>query len=183
MLQPKSVGYIELATKNPRDHPIIEPRYLSHPDDVQVLVEAWKFCDRVAATKSLSCILQTPLHDDSVKLPPGSDEYLIYKIKRDVITVSFEDDDHQPEKLTSRNFIIVIIIKKIQIYHPTGTCKMGPDSDPMSVLDPKTLGVRKVTNLRIADCSAFPDIPAANTNLPAIMIGERCADMIAFGGL
>ena len=60
---------------------------------------------------------------------------------------------------------------------------MGPDDDPMSVLDPRTLGVRKVTNLRVADCASMPDIPAANTNLPAIMIGERCADMIVFGGL
>ena len=58
---------------------------------------------------------------------------------------------------------------------------MGPDSDPMSVLDPRTLSVRKVSNLRVADCASFPDIPAANTNLPAIMIGERCADLIAFG--
>jgi len=58
---------------------------------------------------------------------------------------------------------------------------MGPESDPMSVLDPNTLSVRKVTNLRVADASAFPDIPAGNTNLPAIMIGERAADLIALG--
>jgi choline dehydrogenase len=60
---------------------------------------------------------------------------------------------------------------------------MGPDDDPMSVLDPRNLCVRKVTNLRVADCSSMPDIPAANTNLPAIMIGERCADLITQGPL
>jgi choline dehydrogenase len=58
---------------------------------------------------------------------------------------------------------------------------MGPDSDPLSVLDPRTLKVRKVEGLRVADCSSMPDIPAGNTNLPAIMVGERCADLIAFG--
>ena len=62
-------------------------------------------------------------------------------------------------------------------YHPVGTCKMGPDSDPMAVLDAQ-LRVRGVQNLRVADASIMPTIVGGNTNAPSIMIGEKCADMI-----
>lgn len=62
-------------------------------------------------------------------------------------------------------------------YHPVGTCKMGPDSDPMAVLDAQ-LRVRGVQNLRVADASIMPTIIGGNTNAPSIMIGEKCADMI-----
>ncbi len=50
-------------------------------------------------------------------------------------------------------------------------------SDPHSVLDER-LRVRGVHGLRVADASVFPCIPRANTNAPAIMVGERCADFV-----
>lgn len=62
-------------------------------------------------------------------------------------------------------------------YHPAGTCKMGADSDPMAVLDAR-MRVRGVDNLRVCDMSAVPDINAGNTNAPAMMLGDRCADFI-----
>ncbi|MEO1066415.1 MAG: choline dehydrogenase [Pseudomonadota bacterium] len=61
------------------------------------------------------------------------------------------------------------------IYHPTGTCKMGRDSQ--AVVDER-LRVHGVRNLRIADCSIMPEIVSGNTNAPAIMIGEKASDMI-----
>jgi len=63
------------------------------------------------------------------------------------------------------------------IFHPTGTCQMGPNSNPMAVLD-SSLRVRGVQGLRVVDCSAMPTVPSGNTNWPAVMLGERAADLI-----
>ena len=62
-------------------------------------------------------------------------------------------------------------------YHPAGTAKMGPDGDPMAVLDAR-LRVRGVEGLRVCDMSSVPDINAGNTNAPAMMLGDRCADLV-----
>ncbi|MCW5653171.1 GMC family oxidoreductase N-terminal domain-containing protein [Hydrogenophaga sp.] len=59
-------------------------------------------------------------------------------------------------------------------YHPVGTCKMGPDSDPMAVVDAE-LRVKGMENLRVADASIMPRVIGGNTNAPAMMIGERAA--------
>ncbi len=62
-------------------------------------------------------------------------------------------------------------------YHVCGTCRMGPDDDPMAVVDAQ-LRVRGVERLRIADASVMPTVTSNNIHAPVIMIGERCADMI-----
>ena len=65
-------------------------------------------------------------------------------------------------------------------HHISGTCKMGPDSDPLAVVD-QHLHVKGVEGLRVADASVMPDCIRANTNATTIMIGERCADFIKDG--
>lgn len=60
-------------------------------------------------------------------------------------------------------------------YHPSGTAKIGEPGD--GVVDAE-LRVHGVEGLRVADTSVLPVITRANTNAPAIMVGERCADFI-----
>ncbi len=62
-------------------------------------------------------------------------------------------------------------------YHPVGTAKMGADGDPMAVLDAR-MRVRGIAGLRVCDMSAVPEIPAGNTNACAMVLGDRCADLI-----
>ncbi len=62
-------------------------------------------------------------------------------------------------------------------FHPSCTCKIGRDDDPMAVLDSECR-VRGVENLRVADSSVFPTITNGNLNAPTIMVAEKAADII-----
>lgn len=64
----------------------------------------------------------------------------------------------------------------VTVFHPTSTCRMGPDPQ-RDVVDPM-LRVHGTTGLRVADASIFPTIPSGNTNAPSMMVGERASDLI-----
>ncbi len=65
-------------------------------------------------------------------------------------------------------------------YHPCGTCKMGPHSDPMAVVD-ADLRVHGVQGLRVVYASIMPTLTGGNTTAPTVMIGEKAADLIRSG--
>ena len=64
--------------------------------------------------------------------------------------------------------------------HISGTCKMGPTSDPMAVVD-QYCSVYGLEGLRVVDASVMPNVIRANTNATTIMIGEWVADWIKAG--
>ena len=85
----------------------------------------------------------------------------------DIVTDGVETDDQIREVLRRR---------VDTVYHPVGTCAMGPDA-ASAVVD-ATLRVHGVRGLRIADASIMPTLIGGNTNAPTIMIGEKAADLI-----
>jgi choline dehydrogenase len=63
-------------------------------------------------------------------------------------------------------------------FHPVGTCRMGPAADANAVVDSRG-SVHGVKSLSVVDASIMPTIPAANTNLPTLMLAERCSAWLA----
>ena len=62
------------------------------------------------------------------------------------------------------------------MFHPVGTCAMGPDA-ATAVVDSR-LRVHGVEGLRVVDASVFPNITSGNTNAPVIMVAEKASDLI-----
>ena len=65
----------------------------------------------------------------------------------------------------------------VTAHHPAGTCRMGPASDPMAVVD-TDLRVHGTDGLRVIDASVFPDLIGGNINAAVIMIAERASERI-----
>lgn len=101
---------------------------------------------------------------DAMQTQPLAD-----KIKRIAIP-SIDDLSDEALKTHCKHFVKTN-------YHPEGTVCIGSDNNKQAVLDAK-LRVRGVEGLRVCDMSAVPDINAGNTNAPAMMLGDRCAEFI-----
>nr|CAD7454423.1 unnamed protein product [Timema tahoe] len=152
LLRPKSRGYVKLRDKSPHSPPLIYPNFLSHRDDIKILVEAGRLSQHLSQTptmRSLGAKLNPNKFPGCEHYKMMSDEYLECALRKYTMT----------------------------LWHPSGTCKMGPDSDPYAVLDSR-LRVRGVQGLRVADASIMPDIVSGNLNIPCIMIGEKVSDFI-----
>ncbi|MCU0758430.1 MAG: choline dehydrogenase [Steroidobacteraceae bacterium] len=145
-LRPRSRGSIRLASADPTVPPRIAPRYLSEPEDLDLLVEA--------------------VH-----------------LSRDIVGAGAFDDWRGEELFPgpgheSRRALIEFIRRKAEsIYHPVGTCRMGPAREPDSVVD-ACLRVHGLEALRIVDASVMPQLVSGNTNAPTIMIAERAAELM-----
>lgn len=87
---------------------------------------------------------------------------------RDLFTADVHSDDE----------IRAVLRRRVDtVYHPVGTCRMGPDEDAQAVVDER-LRVKGIGGLRVVDCAIMPTLIGGNTNAPAIMIGEKAAAMI-----
>uniref|UniRef100_A0A1B6C821 Glucose-methanol-choline oxidoreductase N-terminal domain-containing protein n=3 Tax=Clastoptera arizonana TaxID=38151 RepID=A0A1B6C821_9HEMI len=152
LLRPKSRGRLLLKDKDPITHPLIYPNYMNDSLDTITLVEGAKLAYKLSKTEAMK-VHQVRLHSIA---PPGCQIH------------EFLSDEFW--ECQARWYTMTI-------YHPVGTCKMGPETDPMSVVDDR-LRVRGVGQLRVIDASIMPDIVSGNTNAPTIMIAEKGADMI-----
>jgi len=133
--------------------------------------------------------IHSPDPDDSPRIHPN---YLSTRTDRDVTIAgmklsrricasaamaSFVSEELLPGEHVKSDEALLACARSIgqTIYHPVGTCKMGPDE--WSVVDER-LRVRGVDRLRVVDASIMPTITSGNTNAPTIMIAEKAADII-----
>lgn len=152
LTQPKSSGYLELKDTNPFSHPKMYGNYLTDPQDMAAMLDAVRHVIKVADTEAFK------KYDPQLYIPdmaacrhhvPNSDGFWECQIRTMLIT----------------------------LHHQIATCRMGPQTDPYAVVDPE-LRVYGVDGLRVIDSSVIPRPTNAHTAAPAIMIGEKGADMI-----
>jgi choline dehydrogenase len=90
----------------------------------------------------------------------------------------FDPEEHLPgPDYTDRDLTRAAGDIGTTIFHPVGTAKMGPDNDPMAVVNAQ-LQVRGIDDLRVIDASIMPTITSGNTNTPTLMIAAKAANMI-----
>ena len=97
---------------------------------------------------------------------------------KDIIEERIEPTDAE---LESDDALDVVLRREVTTgQHISCTCKMGPSSDPMAVVD-QYGKVHGLEGLRVVDASIMPDCIRANTNVTTLMIGERVSDFIQNG--
>lgn len=143
-------GEIRLSSPDPDSQPILDFRYLENEIDRQRLREAVLLCVDLADHEEFGSIIDR--------------------------RIDLSDTDVESEEALDRWLLREVSTAQ----HISCTCKMGPESDPMAVVD-QYGKVRGIDGLRVADASIMPNCVRANINATAMMIGERVADFIRDG--
>lgn len=153
LLHPESRGYLTLNKTDPVfGLPLIYPRFFTVKRDLDTLVAALKIVVKLEDTKVFK--------DNKVKF----------------IKVPVQACKNYKWG-SNKYFACLFTSYTTTIFHPSGTCKMGPYKDKEAVVDPM-LKVHGVSHLRVADASIMPNIVRGNTNAPVMMIAEKVSDMI-----
>jgi choline dehydrogenase-like flavoprotein len=150
LLHPQSRGEITLRSSAPYGTPVIRYRYLQNADDLATLRTGVRRALHILADKSFDSLRGAKY---PYSPPPDPDA---------------PNDDLD----------VFIRNGSTSLFHPVGTCKMGPASDGAAVVDAE-LRVHGINHLRIADASIIPELPSGNVHTPTVMIGERAAHFIA----
>ncbi|SFB85705.1 GMC family oxidoreductase [Streptomyces aidingensis] len=146
--KPRSRGRLYLTSADPAVKPALDFRYFSDPDGY----DARTLVDGIRIAREVA--RQEPLAGWlGREVCPG------------------------PELVTDEELSAYARRAAHTVYHPAGTCRMGAPDDPLAVVDP-ALRVRGLANLRIADASVFPTIPAVNPMVGVLMTGERAAALL-----
>ena len=145
---PEGSGWVRLASSDPAVQPAVNYRYLHNDNDMRRMRDAVRLAASLLESEAYRDVMDYRTAPTDATL--SSDDALDAWIRQTVGT--------------SR--------------HVSGTCRIGPDGDPMAVTD-QQCRVRGAPGLWVADSSIMPQVTRANTNAAAIMIGERVADWIA----
>ncbi len=146
----KSAGSLTLASADLNTQPVLDYNYVSDPFDLERLRNGIHQCVRLS---------QFPAFGESIKgLNQPSQEQL--------------DSDDELDSWIRRNVSTM--------HHISCTCKMGPASDPMAVVDQHGK-VHGLQNIRVVDASIMPDCIRANTNAPTLMIAAKISDFLSEG--
>lgn len=146
--QPLSRGSVHIDSKDPSAQPIVDPNYLSHPVDVEIMAHHILHAKTIARSSPFNNLLEKPLtHRD-----PAADF-----------------TDLEAAKAYARE-------NAISMWHLGGTCAMLP-KEKAGVVD-TSLKVYGVENLRVVDASAIPLISTANIQATVYAFAEKAADII-----
>ncbi|XP_018322888.1 glucose dehydrogenase [FAD, quinone]-like [Agrilus planipennis] len=154
LVRPKSEGYMKLRSNDPADSPILQPLYLTNDYDAKAIVSGIRKAIEVATSDVLkekygSELVEGRYGNCSDIYGFGTDDFWDCAVRYGI----------NPES------------------HMIGTCKMGPPTDRLAVVNPE-LKVYGTSNVRVADASAFPRVIAGNILATVILIGERAAENI-----
>ena len=146
---PKGSGYVRLASADPGVQPEFNYCYLRHPDDIRRVREGLRLGVRLLESEAYRSVVDHVVDPTDDIL--AHDDVMDHWIRQTVGTAR----------------------------HVSGTCRMGPDSDSMSVVD-QYCRVKGVRGLWVADASVMPRIPRSGGIHPTvIMVAERAAEWIA----
>lgn len=148
-MHPRSIGHLELKSKDPYHWPKFYGNYLSDPENADVRTFIAAIREVIALSKTAAFQKYgSKLHDIPI---PGCEMHL------------FNSDAY---------WECAVRHVSSTLHHQVGTAKMGPKWDKMAVVDNKCR-VYGIKNLRVVDTSVIPFALTAHTNAPAYMIGEK----------